>query len=84
MDERVRAAQESHNRILSMLADAPVRPLNKATARGSVLRMMLADMRKQPALTVMFPSLVTLFADGASTDRERWRLILKGIKEIAT
>ena len=59
-------------------------PINKTTARGSVLRMMLGDMGKQPALTTMFPSLVSLFASTATSDRERWRLIRKGIKEIAT
>lgn len=59
-------------------------PVNTNTARGSVLRMMLTDMRAQPALTAMFPSLVTIFAASAASDRERWRLILEGVEEIAT
>lgn len=59
-------------------------PFNKTTARGSVLRMMLADMRAQPALTAMFPSLVSLFAGAETTDRKRWLVIMERLEKIAT
>lgn len=59
-------------------------PINKATARGSVLRMMLNDMRAQPALTAMFPSLVSLFAEAETSDRKRWLVIMERLEEIAT
>ena len=59
-------------------------PINKAVAQRSILRMMLADIRKTPALGTAFPCLVTLFGSSPKirSDRERWDAIIAGLEEL--